>query len=63
MRVPSAPVAEVVLSERFRYSPEGRRGHLLPREAVHAVVARPIPVVLALYWGEVFPESFREGKK
>ena len=63
MKVPSAPVAEVVLNGCFRYSPEGRKGHLLPREAVHAVVARPIPVVLALYWGEVFLESFREGKK
>ena len=50
MRVLSAQVAEVVLSECFRYSPEVLRGHLLPREEIHAAVALPIPVVLALYW-------------
>lgn len=50
MRLLSAQVAEVVLSECFRYSPEVLRGHLFPREEVHAAVALPIPVVLALYW-------------
>jgi len=48
----SAQVAEVVLSECFHYSPEVLKGHLLPREAVHATVALPILVVLVLYQGK-----------
>ena len=50
MRMLSAQVAEVVLSECFRYSPQVLRGHLLPREEVYAAVALPILVALALYW-------------
>jgi len=50
VRVLSAQVAEVVLSECLRYSPQVLRGHLLPREEVYAAVALPILVALALYW-------------
>jgi len=45
----SAQVAEVVLSERFRYSPEVLKAYLPLEQAVPAPVAQPIPVVLALY--------------
>jgi len=52
VRVPPARGAEVVLSGCFLYSPEVPKGHLLPREGVRAVVALPIPVILALYQGK-----------
>jgi len=52
VRVPPARCAEVVLSGCFLYSLEVLRGHLLPREGVRAVVALPIPVILALYQGK-----------
>ena len=42
-----AQIAELALSECFRYSPEVLKGHLLPQEAVHVVLVLPITVALA----------------
>ena len=43
------PVAVVMLSGYFHYSPGVPKGHLLLRQEAPAVLAPPIPVVLVLY--------------